>query len=135
MAYLVLLTEISVERKNQSMQNKKNQRPQARKRPNQSKKTNSRASRRNAPRTPKQRNGYKVPEALPTQSYKEPIHEKLRQVVESSTIDLMYPQTVKVTITTGFELKNKDVTLDDWIATADEKLYRGKNSGKNKVVF
>lgn len=63
------------------MQNKKNQRPQARKRPNQSKKTNSRASRRNAPRTPKQRNGYKVPEALPTQSYKEPIHEKLRQVV------------------------------------------------------
>ena len=64
------------------MQNKKNQRPQrSQKRPNQSKKTNSRASRRNAPRTPKQRNGYKVPEALPTQSYKEPIHEKLRQVV------------------------------------------------------
>lgn len=64
------------------MQNKKNQRPQrSQKRPNQQKKTNSRASRRNAPRAPKQRNGYKVPEALPTQNYKEPIHEKLRQVV------------------------------------------------------
>ena len=62
------------------------------------------------------------------------LFEKLRQVVESSTIDLMHPQTVKVTITTGFELKNKDVTLDDWIAAADEKLYQGKNSGKNKVV-
>ena len=63
------------------MQNKKNQKPQARKRPTPSRKTNSRASRRNAPRAPKQRNGYKVPEALPTQNYKEPIHEKLRQVV------------------------------------------------------
>ena len=62
------------------------------------------------------------------------LFEKLRQVVESSPIDLMHPQTVKVTITTGFELKNKDVTLDDWIAAADEKLYQGKNSGKNKVV-
>lgn len=64
------------------MQNKKNQRPQRnQKRPTPQKKANSRANRRNAPRTPKQRNGYKVPEALPTQNYKEPIHEKLRQVV------------------------------------------------------
>jgi ADP-ribose pyrophosphatase YjhB (NUDIX family) len=63
------------------MQNKKNQRPQKSQKRPQQRKTNSRASRRNNPRTPKQRNGYKVPEALPTQNYKEPIHEKLRQVV------------------------------------------------------
>ena len=61
------------------MQNKKIPKTKA-KRPT-SRKPNNRASRRNAPRTPKQRNGYKVPEALPTQNYKEPIHEKLRQVV------------------------------------------------------
>ena len=61
------------------MQNKKIPRTKA-KRPT-SRKPNNRASRRNAPRAPKQRNGYKVPEALPTQTYKEPIHEKLRQVV------------------------------------------------------
>ena len=61
------------------MQNKKNPKTRA-KRPT-SRKQNNRASRRNAPRAPKQRNGYKVPEALPTQEYKEPIHEKLRQVV------------------------------------------------------
>jgi ADP-ribose pyrophosphatase YjhB (NUDIX family) len=61
------------------MQNKKIPKTKA-KRPT-SRKPNNRASRRNAPRTPKQRNGYKVPEALPTQTYKEPIHEKLRQVV------------------------------------------------------
>ena len=61
------------------MQNKKIPKTKA-KRPT-SRKPNNRESRRNAPRTPKQRNGYKVPEALPTQNYKEPIHEKLRQVV------------------------------------------------------
>ena len=61
------------------MQNKKIPKTKAKK-PT-SRKPNNRASRRNAPRTPKQRNGYKVPEALPTQTYKEPIHEKLRQVV------------------------------------------------------
>ncbi|MBR5669864.1 NUDIX domain-containing protein [Candidatus Saccharibacteria bacterium] len=61
------------------MQNKKIPKTKA-KRPT-SRKPNNRASRRNAPRAPKQRNGYKVPEALPTQTYKEPIHEKLRQVV------------------------------------------------------
>lgn len=61
------------------MQNKKIPKTKA-KRPT-SRKPNNRASRRNALRTPKQRNGYKVPEALPTQNYKEPIHEKLRQVV------------------------------------------------------
>ncbi len=61
------------------MQNKKIPKTKA-KRPT-SRKPNNRASRRNAPRTPKQRNGYKVPEALPAQNYKEPIHEKLRQVV------------------------------------------------------
>jgi len=61
------------------MQNKKIPKTKS-KRPT-SRKPNNRASRRNAPRAPKQRNGYKVPEALPTQEYKEPIHEKLRQVV------------------------------------------------------
>ena len=64
------------------MQNKKSPKPQrSQKRPTPPKRANNRAGRRNAPRSPKQRNGYKVPEALPTQDYKEPKLEKLRQVV------------------------------------------------------
>jgi len=62
------------------MQNKKSPKPRNQKR-NPAKKTNNRASRRNGPHAPKHRNGYKVPEALPTQNYKEPKLEKLRQVV------------------------------------------------------
>ncbi len=46
------------------------------------KKPTTRASRNNKARTAKShRNGYKIPEALPTESYKEPKFDKLRQVV------------------------------------------------------
>ena len=41
----------------------------------------SQTNKRNQKTTPKSRNGYKVPDALPTRNYKEPKLEKLRQVV------------------------------------------------------
>ena len=59
--------------------------------------------------------------------------EKLRKAVEDLTIEFE-DKVIKVTLTAGFEPKNKELTLDKWIVSADEKLYRGKNSGKNRVI-
>ena len=59
--------------------------------------------------------------------------EQLRKAVEDLTIEFE-DKVIKVTLTAGFEPKNKELTLDKWIVSADEKLYRGKNSGKNRVV-
>ena len=39
------------------------------------------------------------------------------------------------TITMGIEGYNDGYTLDDWISKADKKLYEGKNSGKNKIIY
>lgn len=61
------------------------------------------------------------------------ILETLRKNVEAMTVTYDDIE-IKLTITAGFEIKNRSVALDNWIAEADEKLYRGKNSGKNKVV-
>lgn len=59
--------------------------------------------------------------------------ENLRLAVEN--LDITFEgQSIKVTITAGYEPKSDTYSLDHWIITADEKLYRGKNSGKNQVV-
>ena len=59
--------------------------------------------------------------------------EKLRKTVED--IRLEYEgQEIKVTITAGVEEKDKSVALNKWIVAADEKLYQGKQNGKNTVV-
>lgn len=59
--------------------------------------------------------------------------ETLRKAIEDMTVKFEDIE-IRLTITAGFELKNKDVELDNWIIEADEKLYQGKKSGKNKVV-
>ena len=41
---------------------------------------------------------------------------------------------INVTITVGLSQRQKGQSIDEWIQNADEKLYVGKNSGKNKVV-
>lgn len=41
----------------------------------------------------------------------------------------------KITMTFGVEDLNASLTLEDAISLADEKLYYGKNTGKNKVVI
>lgn len=40
----------------------------------------------------------------------------------------------KVTITTGVAEYSKEMTLENWVDVADEKMYTGKNTGKNKTV-
>ena len=59
--------------------------------------------------------------------------EKLRTKVEATHI-LFEDKDIKVTLTTGISDKDKDISLDKWIMSADEKLYEGKHSGKNRVV-
>lgn len=59
--------------------------------------------------------------------------EKLRKAIED--IRLEYEgQIINVTITAGVEEKDKSVALNKWIVAADEKLYQGKQNGKNTVV-
>ena len=41
----------------------------------------------------------------------------------------------KITITIGVYNYQKDLTLEKWVKFADEKMYSGKNNGKNQVVL
>ena len=59
--------------------------------------------------------------------------EKLRHAIEDMVIEFE-DQIIKVTLTAGVEIKNKDIKFNKWIVAADEKLYIGKNNGKNRVV-
>ena len=59
-----------------------NQKKKMRKRQNPpSRKSQSKNSRNNVKNTPTKRNGFKVPDALPTKNYREPSFSKLKQVV------------------------------------------------------
>ena len=60
--------------------------------------------------------------------------EKLRSAVENLNV-VFEDQTIAVTVTAGVEQKKKEVTVDKWIVAADEKLYFGKNNGKNRVII
>jgi diguanylate cyclase (GGDEF)-like protein len=60
--------------------------------------------------------------------------ENFRKKIEAE--DFVFDgQHIKVTITSGVAVRAAGHTIDGWINEADNKLYAGKNSGKNKVVF
>lgn len=59
--------------------------------------------------------------------------DKLRKEIEDLIVDYE-GKKINVTMTAGVEPKNRDITLDKWLVTADEKLYTGKTNGKNQVV-
>lgn len=59
--------------------------------------------------------------------------EKVRRAVEK--YDFRYKsREIKVTITIGLTRYTKGQSVDEWINTADKKLYQGKHSGKNRLV-
>ena len=59
--------------------------------------------------------------------------EDLRKKVEST--DFVFDgKKIDVTITIGLAEKEDTRSIDKWIQRADEKLYQGKNSGKNVVI-
>ncbi|MCQ2582272.1 MAG: diguanylate cyclase [Treponema sp.] len=62
------------------------------------------------------------------------IIEQLRKTVEDFTLTLN-DQSIKFTITAGVSAREDRQTMDKWIISADNKLYSGKASGRNKVVY
>lgn len=50
--------------------------------------------------------------------------------------DFVYDEntTVNMTVTIGAARYREGQTVDEWVNVADERLYRGKKTGKNKVV-
>ena len=62
------------------------------------------------------------------------ILEKLRVKIAEEKINAD-GQEFNVTITVGAAYRQQDQTIDSWIQTADERLYYGKNHGKNMVVI
>ena len=59
--------------------------------------------------------------------------EELRKRIEEENFEYE-GRSFKITITIGASAYKKDISLEKWIELADEKMYQGKNSGKNKVV-
>ena len=62
------------------------------------------------------------------------VFEKLRKAIDSEKF-VFDDQEIKVTVTIGLAEKINDGPIDKWVQAADEKLYRGKKSGKNIVVI
>ena len=59
--------------------------------------------------------------------------EKIRETIEKE--DFVFGEDhISVTITAGLSDHSNDSTIDKWVSIADENLYKGKKSGKNKVV-
>jgi diguanylate cyclase (GGDEF)-like protein len=62
------------------------------------------------------------------------IAEKIRMLVQNS-VSFYNDQTIKVTISIGGSLYQKNDTLDTLIERADSMMYQAKNSGRNKVIL
>ena len=72
--------------------------------------------------------------ASPAHTLDAAIMLSLREIVERTPF-VYQEQEIPVTITSGVSFYRTGQSLDGWIQSADEKLYSGKNSGKNRVVF
>ena len=60
--------------------------------------------------------------------------EALRQAVENNRFTFN-GEDISVTITVGVSLYKEGQSLDSWIQSADRRLYDGKGSGKNRVIY
>lgn len=60
--------------------------------------------------------------------------EMLRREVERHSF-VYQEQRLILTITLGMQIFDNALSIDEWINSADQKLYLGKTSGKNKLVF
>ena len=60
--------------------------------------------------------------------------DNLRKIIEQETFTFEGSK-IKITITIGCIKHQRDVSLEKWVELADEKMYLGKKSGKNKTVI
>lgn len=61
------------------------------------------------------------------------IFEEIRKKIGKSEFTFEGNE-IHVTITIGVAYRTKEETIDKWIQRADEKLYYGKQNGRNRVV-
>ncbi len=61
------------------------------------------------------------------------IIEKLRKYIEKHSINIG-DKKIKITISAGIATSKKNLTLEQIVSLADEKLYEAKETGRNKVV-
>ena len=59
--------------------------------------------------------------------------EEFRKSIESAHFEFEGKE-FHITITVGHAEYEKDMSLEQWVDLADEKMYSGKNTGKNKTV-
>lgn len=59
--------------------------------------------------------------------------EQLRQKISAHTF-IFDGKEISVTLTIGVQAAHKDLSVDEWVRKADDKLYVGKRSGKNKII-
>jgi len=62
-----------------------------------------------------------------------PILEKIRTEVEASTF-VSEANDIRVTISSGVTQRRDGVNLNDLLKEADDRLYEGKQSGRNRVI-
>lgn len=60
--------------------------------------------------------------------------EKLRKMIDEEKVKFGNVE-VHITITVGAVKYVDKTNLEEWVELADQKMYSGKNSGKNKVVY
>lgn len=60
--------------------------------------------------------------------------EDLRKIIEKEIFEFESVR-INITITIGVAKYQKDISLEKWVELADEKMYLGKKSGKNKTVI
>ena len=60
--------------------------------------------------------------------------ESFRKTIESEIFEYD-GKTFKITITIGTAEYKRDMSLEKWVKVADEKMYSGKKTGKNKTVI
>jgi diguanylate cyclase (GGDEF)-like protein len=59
--------------------------------------------------------------------------EALRERIAAEPVQ-WEQNTIPVTITVGVSTRKDGQSVEDWIRDADQKLYHGKNHGKNRIV-
>jgi diguanylate cyclase (GGDEF)-like protein len=60
--------------------------------------------------------------------------EALRKRIEEEPFGFE-GDNIRVTVTIGAMKYSNGISLEKWVNQADEKMYSGKESGKNKVVY
>ena len=60
--------------------------------------------------------------------------ERLRLAIEDEEFEFEN-EKMNITITIGAVIYNESFTLEQWVDLADEKMYYGKKTGKNKTVI